>query len=255
MTTYGASYAGRYDALYRDKNYDGECDLLESVFRKYANGVVASVLDIGCGTGNHALRLAGRGYNVTGVDRSSEMLEQARHKADAEQPKSGTIEFRNGDAQTLNLNRQFDAALMMFAVLGYQLTNDNVLASLHAVRRHLKPSALFICDFWYGPAVLAVRPTDRVKTISTDAGTMIRSASTTLDTFRHIAAVHYRMWACAGSLIETAETHTVRYFFPQEVSLFLSQAGLELQQMCTFGALDREPDQESWNVMAIARAV
>ena len=47
----------------------------------------------------------------------------------------------------------------MFAVIGYQTSNDELFAALQTVRRHLKPKGLFICDFWYGPAVLKQRPT------------------------------------------------------------------------------------------------
>ena len=60
---------------------------------------------------------------------------------------------------------KFDAALMMFAVLGYQVENDDVLAALRTARRHLEPGGLFIFDVWYGPAVLHQRPSERVKII------------------------------------------------------------------------------------------
>ena len=56
------------------------------------------------------------------------------------------------DAQT------FDAAVMMFAVLSYQLSNQDVLSTLATVRRHLQVGGLFIADLWYGPAVLNERP-------------------------------------------------------------------------------------------------
>jgi len=78
---FGQVYADQYDFLYSDKDYDAECDLLEEVFRRYRDGNVRTILDLGCGTGNHAIRLARRGYEVTGVDRSPEMLAKAEWKA------------------------------------------------------------------------------------------------------------------------------------------------------------------------------
>src|SRR5438309_10218919 len=99
-----------YDALYASKDYPGECDYLEEIFRRYDQRRVRTVVDIGCGTGGHALLLAGRGYDVTGVDRSPKMLRSARAKA-ASVPLNGRIRFEEGDLRTLALERTFDAAV------------------------------------------------------------------------------------------------------------------------------------------------
>ena len=75
---FGRDYAAAYDDLYQDKDYVAECDLIERVFETYGQGPTRRVLDLGCGTGGHAVILAKRGYDVVGVDRSPEMLERAR---------------------------------------------------------------------------------------------------------------------------------------------------------------------------------
>jgi ubiquinone/menaquinone biosynthesis C-methylase UbiE len=62
---FGPAYASAYDAFYADKDYNAECDLIEGAFRRHATQPVSSVLDLGCGTGNHALRLARRGYRAS----------------------------------------------------------------------------------------------------------------------------------------------------------------------------------------------
>ncbi|MBN2374283.1 class I SAM-dependent methyltransferase [bacterium] len=205
---FGKEYAGQYDLLYEDKDYEVECGLIEEILRRYANTPVKSVLDIGCGTGNHALPLAKRGYHVTGIDCSPEMISQARAKAQAiytsdrinpvfreVAPGSSSDHFPpvflEADARTLSLGRTFDAVLMMFAVLGYQLTNNDVLSALRAVRDHLKEECLFIFDIWYGPAVLAIRPCDKIKVIQTGDGQLIRAASSELDIRRHCCEVQF----------------------------------------------------------------
>lgn len=254
---FGPQYAAQYDFLYQDKDYERECDLLAEVFRQYAHSPVRTILDLGCGTGNHAFPLARRGYGVTGVDRSPAMLERAVQKASLETIATSAPVFQRGDVHDLDLGKSFDAVLMMFAVLGYQLTNDEVSAALATVRRHLKPGGLFVLDFWYGPAVLAIRPGDRVKSITTPEGTMIRAASTTMDSSRHLAEVQFRVWdiPAAGRPTETTESHVTRYFFPQELALFLSHARFRLRHLCEFGTLERPPDDRSWNVLAIAEAI
>jgi len=74
VSVFRKEYADSYDLLYTDKDYKDECDMIEEVFTKYADGPIKSILDLGCGTGNHSIPLAQRGYEVTGVDISSDML-------------------------------------------------------------------------------------------------------------------------------------------------------------------------------------
>lgn len=255
---FGAAYAQQYDLLYQDKNYDAEVALLERLFRKHAL-VGNAVLDLGCGTGQHAIRLAQRGYEVTGVDRSPEMLRIARVKGEQSLDElSPQPSFVEGDVTTVRLGgTPFDAALMMFAVLGYQVTNDAVRASLRTVRAHLRPGALFVCDVWYGPAVLHVRPSERTKVVDAPGGQVIRSVRTELDSFAHRADVSYRVWRLRDKEVvaEMHEKHAMRFFFPQELALLFEAAGLELLELRAFGDADAPPTEETWNVLAVGRAV
>ena len=254
-TVFGEPYSSLYDTFYHDKDYEAECDLIEEAFRRHGDGPVRTIMDLGCGTGNHAFPLARRGYQVTGVDRAPEMLSIARQKA-SDQP-AGTGDclptFLEGDVRHLDLGKQFDALLMMFAVLGYQLTNEDVLAALATVRRHLRPGGLFIADVWYGPAVLAQRPTDRVKVIPTARGQIIRAATGTLDVYRHLCEVGYHLWHLENDQLirETQESHQVRFFFPQELTLFMSLEKLWLINISAFENLDRAPGEDCWNILII----
>src|SRR5439155_10485688 len=247
---FGRDYAAAYDDLYRDKGYLAECDLIERVFETYGQIAVRRVLDLGCGTGGHAVPLAQRGYDVVGVDRSRDMLERAHAQ-------NSPARFELGEIGDLNLGETFDAALMMFAVLGYQVGNTDVQAALATARRHVRPSGLFFCDFWYGPAVLAQRPSERVKVIDVSRGQVIRVAAGDLDTLHDLCMVRYHVWRIEdGRLtIEAREQHPMRYFFAPELELFLSAAGFELVRLGAFPNLDDEVTDQTWNVALVARAV
>jgi SAM-dependent methyltransferase len=246
---FGAEYAAAYDTLYRDKDYAAECDLIECVFRAYAGGPVRRVLDLGCGTGGHAAPLAARGYQVVGVDRSEAMLAQAHSRG-------SSARFQQADILGLDLGETFDAVVMMFAVLGYQVTNADVLGALATVRRHLQPGGVFVADAWYGPAVLRQRPTDRVKVQDTPDGQLIRAASGELDVRQHLCSVRYHIWRIdhAQRVSETTEEHRMRYFFPLELEALAQQSGLDVLRLGQFPEFDREPDEHAWNVMLVARA-
>src|SRR5438445_10749849 len=117
--------------------------------------------------------------------------------------------FQVGDIGSLDLGQTFDAALMMFAVLGYQIGNADVQAALVTARRHLKPHGLFFCDFWYGPAVLAQRPSERVKVIDTPDGQVIRVAAGELDALHAVCPVRYHVWRIEAGRVsaEAREQH------------------------------------------------
>jgi SAM-dependent methyltransferase len=252
---FSSGYAAAYDAIYETKDYNGECDLIEQIFRTYANARVASVLDLGCGTGNHALELARRGYNVASVDQSVYMLEQAQKKL-AVTSFADNVSFHHADIRKFNLDRKFDAIVVMFAVLGYQLENEDVLSTLKTARNHLKNYGLLIFDVWYGPGVLHQRPAQRIKRIKTDNGEILRVSWGTLDVNRQICAMDIQMWNLEGDrlLSRTEESHTQRYFFSQELKLFLEDADFEPIRLGAFPDFHTDPDESTWNVLQVARA-
>lgn len=102
---FGKEYANQYDTFYQDKDYEAECNLIEETFYRYAEKqAVKSILDLGCGTGNHAIPFARRGYQVTGVDRSSEMIETAKAKIQSQTlPPQLQTQFLEGDVRSLKL--------------------------------------------------------------------------------------------------------------------------------------------------------
>lgn len=254
MAVFDSSYASQYDAMYSDKDYVAECDLVAAAAKTH--GVAASrILDIGCGTGGHSLEWAQRGISCVGVDMSPSMVAIAEEKActlsDDARP-----DFMVGDAQNFQANGAFDIATMMFAVLGYMNSNEAVLSALRNVRRHLRPGGLFAFDCWYGPAVLTTRPEDRVRMIESAHGQTVRAASTTIDSFRHLAHVTFRLWTVEGDryLGYSEETHNMRYFFPQELDLLLHTAGFQLRSIERFPG-GGAPNDESWNVFCVAAAI
>jgi SAM-dependent methyltransferase len=232
-----------YDVLYASKDYEGECDRIETAFRQ-STREVRFVLDLGCGTGNHALPLARRGYRVWGVDRSAGMLQHAREKA-----AKGSVEaqFVLGDLRDVRLGRSFDACIVMFAVLGYQTTRQDVTAALETVGRHLEPGGIFVFDVWNGAAVLTDGPRERTRTVPDGARHLIRISSGTLDLPRRVCHVRIHQTLIDGDTIvsDTDETHAMRYFFPLELELLLDRAGFDVVEIAI--------DVGTWNMFVVAR--
>lgn len=249
---FGADYADLYDATYESKDYEGECDLLERLFEPH--GRPTRVLDLGCGTGGHAVPLARRGFEVVGVDRSPGMLANASRKAAA----AGVdIDLVEQDLRHLDVGGGFDAAVMLFAVIGYLVDDDDLQRSLAAVRAHLTPGAAFVFDCWYGPAVLAQRPEQRMKVVELGEKRLLRASNATLDHVTQVCDVSIDLWELEGTTLvrETHERHGMRFFFRRELELLLRHAGFRLDLLAAFDDETRPPTIDDWIVVGRALAI
>ncbi|MFI5346427.1 MAG: class I SAM-dependent methyltransferase [Elusimicrobiota bacterium] len=100
------------------------------------------VLDIPCGTGRHAIRLARRGASVLGVDVTPEYIREARRAAKGRP----NVRFVRGDMRRIPLENEFDAAINLWTSFGYFADPADDAKTLRAVARALKPGGLFLID-------------------------------------------------------------------------------------------------------------
>ena len=250
------AYANVYDSLYSDKDYESECDFLENIIQCFGLKDADSILDLGCGTGGHAIPLARRGYKVFGIDRSTSMLAIARKKVKGDSKLFDKVQFKVADIRNCILNIKFDIVICMFAVLSYQISNDALFATINSAYRHVKPGGLFICDFWYGPAVLSQRPEERVKRIKSGSDSIIRIVKPEIDTQNNVVNVNYDIIRLSSEQLveEVQERHSMRYIFKPEIEFYLKQVGFNLKHFCSVVDLKKEVSESTWNVMAISRA-
>ena len=255
MNIFSSNYANNYDQLYVEKNYLQECNQIEKMITTFSKNKPVELLDIGCGTGGHAIELAQRGYKVTGVDRSPAMIKLAQEKM-LQKKLAAPIVWDCNDIRNFTLNKQFDVAIMMFAVACYLTSNEDIVEGLKNIRKHMKVGSILIFDFWYGPAVLAIRPTERIRTIPKSNGKVIRAAATELDTRHHLAKVKFHLWNIENNQLtsETEEVHSMRYFFPLEIELILQNAGFKMKRLGGFPEIDQELTDSTWNATAVAEA-
>lgn len=240
-------YSKYYNLLYKDKNYQEEVDYIDSLIKKY-NAKAVQLLDVGCGTGNHAKLMARKGYNIHGIDLSEQMLEIA---------KSGQsdITFEQGDIRHFKLDRRFDVITSLFHVMSYQTSNEDVVSSFKAVHNHLNKDGLFIFDFWYGPAVMMDPPSVRVKKMENESLKVIRVAEPLIDYDQCIVSVQFDVNIFEKQLSQLdslQETHPMRYFFKNELHYFASQGGFEVLNFYAWLSMN-EPSKDKWYAVAVCK--
>ncbi|WP_288073501.1 class I SAM-dependent methyltransferase [Pyrococcus sp.] len=100
------------------------------------------ILDLACGFGRHAIKLAELGHEVVGVDIMDGFLEIARKTAEE---KGVNVKFMKGDMREINFEEEFDVVLLLYTSFGYFSDEENFKV-LQNVYKALKPNGLFCLD-------------------------------------------------------------------------------------------------------------
>lgn len=134
-----------YDLIYsKFKDYKDESRRVAALLERVHPGA-ETVLDVACGTGEHARLLArDHGYSVDGFDLEPEFVRLAREK-------HPTGRFVCADMTTFELGRRYDAVLCLFSSIGYVRTVENVERTLRRIREHLAPGGVVVLEPWIEP--------------------------------------------------------------------------------------------------------
>jgi len=194
-----------------------------------------AVLDVGCGTGRHSIELAERGYAVTGLDLSPEMLALAKREADT---RNVRVEWVRGDAADFSFPKRFDGAICIcegaFGLLG--AGDDHLahpLAILACISRSLKPGAKSLFTMLNGMAMLR-------KDLSKERFDPVKMVES--------SRLAPREGCPPISLRE-------RYFVPTELELLFRVAGMTVLNIWGGTAGDwgrRPPDPDEMEIMVVA---
>lgn len=123
-----------YDVSVPD--WDGEIDFYRE-FAQKAKERRQSVLEVACGTGRVAIRLAQEGVEIVGTDLSKEMLQIARSK-------STEVRWVNEDMRTLDLGEMFGLIIVPGHSFQFMLTPDDQVKALETFKRHLTKNGTLV---------------------------------------------------------------------------------------------------------------
>jgi SAM-dependent methyltransferase len=207
----------------------------------------SSVLDIGCGTGSllHRAREAGHTGRLCGIDPAGGMLAVARTRTD--------IEWVEGDVVSAGWRRQFDLIVMTGHAFQVFLGDDELHATLVAIRDALTDTGRFVFET-RNPLVRAWEawtPDEFVEAIAAD-GSIVRMDHTVdpIDNDGHISFTT-RYTSDGWSESQTSRS-TLRFLHLDELNGFLDFAGLKIDEQ--FGDWDRSTFTDSSpEIITIAR--
>lgn len=136
-------FAQVYDTLMTEINYKEWADYLFRVMLN-ASSPVKSILEFGCGTGNITCELAQKGYDMTAVDISEDMLTVADEKAEAKG--LDNIQFYLGDMSSFAMEKKFDAVICCCDSVNYLADLEAFDSFITCSVDALKPGGLLTFD-------------------------------------------------------------------------------------------------------------
>lgn len=132
-----------YDLVFGFRVIPQQAEFVQSIAFALSGRKPQSVLDVGCGTGEHVLEFARRGLHSVGVDHSPEMIAHAVAKA---RTQGMDADFALADATALPFEGGFDCALSMFQSLPLLTTNAELTQALAGIGRALNPDGVLVIE-------------------------------------------------------------------------------------------------------------
>lgn len=240
-----------YNLLYENKDYAKEADYIHKLIQQGSPNA-SRVLDLGCGTGNHALFLAENGYEVHGIDQSARMVNIAKSRAQA--PNSPTFEI--GDIRNYSSNKRYDVITSLFHVVSYMTSDIDLDRCLKTIEKHLTPNGIFIFDFWNSTGLLRCPPTSRSKDMKNESYEINRKSTPTLNLHNNTVKVHFNYIVKetkSNTLNEYTEDHNIRYYFERELANSLTKAGLTPISFLSWLSTDEPIKLDDWYGLVIGR--
>ena len=139
--------AEQYDLLYAQfKDYARESQLLAELIRSRAPAT-KTVLDIACGTGEHARHLREYGFTVDGVDKEPGCVALARRK-------NPTGRFLCQDMVKLRVGRTYGAVVCLFSSIGYVRTEGRLRKAIRRFADHVVEGGIVVVEPWFEPGAM-----------------------------------------------------------------------------------------------------
>ena len=227
-----------YDTIMDDIDYEGWTDFI----LREANEVGwrgDKILDLGCGTGNSAYPFFSRGFHVTGLDASPEMLAVAREKLPP-------VRFVEGDFTSFDLGETFDLVISVFDSLNNLLEPRDLLRTAERVHAHLAPGGLFVFDVNTTAGLRDLWESGRAEGW---VGEVHYSWDHTFDETTGIGTV---IAYCERNGRAFVEVHVERAYDPPELRELLTRAGFGEVEAMTYPT-GKPPGEDEERVWVVAK--
>jgi SAM-dependent methyltransferase len=206
-----------YDAIYANKNYEGEAARVRSLVDPDSNG--ASWLEIACGTGRHIPFLAPYYSRLVGMDLAASMVELAGSRMP-------NVDFRVGDMVSFDIGQTFDVVSCLFGSIGYCATTERLNSAVASMARHLNPGRRLVIEPWIF-AHQYVPNTTHARYVDTPELKVVRMNTNRIENGCAVLEFHH-MVGDANGVEHYSEDHVLGLFEQSDYETAFANAGLKL---------------------------
>lgn len=233
-------YDGRHYNLLYDNNYLEPDILVRDIpfWMDMANRYGEPILELCCGNGRISICLAEQGWQVTGIDISESMLEEARRKC-------SQVEWIQADVQNFALDKQFSLIIIPFNTLGHLSDLQSIENCLKLVRKYLQPDGRFIIELenylQEDNLEFLLSKTRNLYSVYEDPD----GKGTVVVTYENELHLPQQIWIwklffqLTGQKQEIVEEIKYRLYFPKELDMLLKYNGFTIEHW--FGDYDLTP--------------
>ena len=224
-----------YDLLYKNRDKKEASVFIDRLVAVLNMPATARVLDLACGKGRHAIQLANKGFQVTGIDLSARNISLAKEAVSEENLLFYTHDMRNA----LTFGR-FDYIFNIFTSFGYFETDEEHLKSLQNISVALRSEGTFVLDFLNTPIIKAQVPSEEIK----QQGRLKFKIKKQIQKGRIVKGILFRYLGQKHYFEES-----VRLFTLQDFEALFAKAGLEI--IAKYGDYELQPYDPKTSVRLI----
>lgn len=138
----------QYLDLYKHRDDSDAKKIITLLFRNINLTKGAQCLDLACGNGRHSILFARKGFNVTGIDLSPYLINQAKKRLHKEYKHYiKKMSFIIKDMRKIGYKNKFDLVVNLFSSFGYFEDDKENFKVLRGISQALKPRGYFLFDF------------------------------------------------------------------------------------------------------------
>ena len=187
----------------------------------------ARILELCCGSGRLTIPIARDGYDISGVDYTSSMLDQAKIKASEAGLK---ISFIKADIRTLDLQEKYDLIFIPFNSIHHLYKNEDLFKALKSVKNHLKEGGVFLLDC-FNPNIQYIVEGEKGQSViaeytTNDGREVLIKQTMCYENATQINRIEWHYFI--NGKFHSIQNMDMRLFFPQELDSYLKWAGFNI---------------------------
>lgn len=207
-----------YDLIYSFKDYAAEATKIKDLILT-EHPSAKSVLDVGCGTGEH-VRYLSSDFEVNGMDLEPEFVAIARKKVP-------TADFSIADMRSFQLKKKYDVVQCLFSSIGYLTSPEDVVSALTCFKNHLNPKGIIIVEPWLTPDVYQPGMPHMTPPVDQPDLKIVRMNVSEID--GNISRLHFHYLIAKKEGVEhLEEEHKLALYTVEQMQSFFLQAGLKV---------------------------